>query len=451
MANITGTNGNDTLTGTAADDIIKGLGGNDTIISNASGGGGNDTIDGGTGNDILDYSSSNNQIAIKLGSENNIYSLKANSSGGGNDRDNITNVETIIGSLNQPSNSLEFSSTPFNTIVDVDLSANRLTYSSTSTGISKTLTVKNFANIYGGTSGKDRLAGDDRDNIINSYRTGDVIIGSKGNDTFSGGDIDYSKLGNVVTISAVWNQVNYKYGSYISSALTGNKGAFGTDKITGPSRKIIGAINKNNTLDASATSNGGSIDLNLANNFMKVRIPNNTLTIQYELVNFVNAIGSKYDDSIVGANKSSKLTGGGGNDKITGGSKNDIITGTDSTYKGVGEIDTLTGGGGKDKFILGDKNGAYYVGNGANDYALITDFNLFQDSISIGSLKNYSFALAGNNTIDLYSGNDVKTRDLIAKIQIAGGISTISSNSKSIAGSNPNIDAIVGKINIIST
>jgi hypothetical protein len=144
------------------------------------------------------------------------------------------------------------------------------------------------------------------------------------------------------------------------------------------------------------------------------------------------------------------LTGGGGSDSITGGSKNDRLTGTDSTARGVGEVDTLTGGGGRDRFILGDKNGAYYVGNGSNDYATITDFNLFQDSIDLGSLKNYSFALEGTNTIDLFSGKDVNTRDLVAKIQIAGGISSVASNSRSIAGASPNLDSIISKIDVLS-
>jgi hypothetical protein len=100
--------------------------------------------------------------------------------------------------------------------------------------------------------------------------------------------------------------------------------------------------------------------------------------------------------------------------------------------------------------VLGDKNGAYYVGKGANDYALITDFDLTQDSISIGSLKNYSFALEGKDTIDLYSSKDINTRDLIAKIQIAGGISTVSSNAKSALSPDASLNAFVGKLNIIS-
>jgi uncharacterized delta-60 repeat protein len=131
--------------------------------------------------------------------------------------------------------------------------------------------------------------------------------------------------------------------------------------------------------------------------------------------------GGVGNDILFGGAGNNTLVGGAGNDKITGGNQNDIITGTDRTARGVGEVDILTGGGGRDKFILGNANRAYYVGNGANDYAKITDFNLFQDSIDLGNFKNFSFALEGTNTINLFSGKDVKTRDLIAKIELAGG------------------------------
>ncbi len=438
MANITGTESADTLTGTAADDIIKGLGGNDRIIGSLA----PDSIDGGAGNDVIDYSGLNGTITFKLNSTNDIKILKDTTNG--TDIDEISNIETIIASLDRPKNSLEFVAVPDSTTIDIDLSANRLTYFDKFTGITKTLTIKNFTNIYGGNSGKDRLAGNDSDNSI---LFGDVIIGSKGNDILEGTTIDYSNLGNAVAISAAWNQAKSKYGYFIAATVTSNKGTFGTDKI-GYSSKIIGAINKINTLDTSSSNNTASLDVNLANNSLNVTIPNTTLELKYEIVNFVDFIGGKNNDKIVGGNKNSKLTGGGGNDTIRGGSKNDRITGTDATAKGVGEIDTLTGGGGRDKFILGDKNGAYYVGNGNNDYATITDFDLFKDSISIGSLKNYSFALESTNTIDLYSGKDVNTRDLIAKIQIVGGISSANSNSRSVMGTNSTLNALVRKLDI---
>jgi Ca2+-binding RTX toxin-like protein len=484
MANITGTNGKDTLTSTTAYDIIKGLGGNDLIISN--GGDGPDLIDGGAGIDTVDYSPSNNSISVGINKSDGSIVINRNiPSGYGyfitEAQDKLTSVETVIASTKLLGTVDFYDGPPRPTDTDpvtisLDLSKNKLTYSAAAFG-TKTITVKNFQNASGG-AGNDRIKGNDLDNLIIGNGGSDTIIGSKGNDTIYGfvtnirnyrgsfgvvvseggtNTMDYSNLGAAVKINlpSTYGERNFSAtNSQTRVNFTVDKSGFGTDKISDFS-KIIGANNKKNTIDLSSAGYGNQLDVNLAKNSMNIITPSDgvydTFTAKYELVNFVNVIGGKYNDTIVGGNKNSTLTGGGGNDKITGGNNNDIITGTDSTYKGVGEIDTLTGGGGKDKFVLGDKNGAYYVGKGANDYALITDFNLFEDSISIGSLKNYSFASAGNNTIDLYSGKDIKTRDLIAKIQIAGGISTVTSNAKSAMSPDASLNALVGKINIIST
>jgi Ca2+-binding RTX toxin-like protein len=329
-----------------------------------------------------------------------------------------------------------------------------------------------------GTEGADMLRGTNGDDRISDLGGNDVVIGSKGNDILNGGGIgldfnntlDYSQLGRAVTIlPSVYVNALSKYSPSIGYEVNIAKGDFGTDKIDNFS-KIIGAANKQNTIDASlsdAKNVLANLDVNLANNSLKVTAPSvfyyppnsNLITyFQYEVINFTNVIGSKNDDSIVGGNKNSKLTGGGGNDTITGGNKNDRITGSDPTARGVGEVDTLTGGGGKDKFVLGDKNGAYYVGNGNSDYATITDFNLFQDSIDLGNLNNnYSFGIESTGTIDLFSGKDINTRDLIAKIQLADAGSLLrkgsnsSSKSASILGeSGLNLDPIVSKIDILS-
>jgi RTX calcium-binding nonapeptide repeat (4 copies) len=125
------------------------------------------------------------------------------------------------------------------------------------------------------------------------------------------------------------------------------------------------------------------------------------------------------------------IQGTAGNDTLVGGKGKDILTGTDSTARGVGEVDSLTGGGGRDslpetlreRFVLGDSNGAYYVGQGNNDYATISDFNLRQDSLDLGNTKNISFKVESSGTIDLFAGTDPSSRDLIAKIQVKGGFS----------------------------
>jgi RTX calcium-binding nonapeptide repeat (4 copies) len=431
MANITGTNGKDTLTGTAADDVIKGLDGNDKI----SGSLGKDTIDGGAGNDTVDYSGAEfagKYLALQVTPSNSRYnqpdglSVSVDAFTNNSKFDQLVNIETIIANKSTPG-SIEIGGPD----IDIDLSKNRVTYSVIPLGqnnfVRKTINVQNFQFILSG--GPGRFKGNDLNNQI-FVDTASTVIGSKGNDFMAGGpNLDYSNIGTAVTLVAS------------QGALTIRKGGFGTDTSAGGTKKVIGATNKANTVTGESFA---PLDVNLATNTAKLD------SYSIEIINFVNALGTTANDKIVGSNKSGKLTGGGGNDIITGGNSKDIITGSDSTARGVGEVDTLTGGGGRDKFVLGDKNGAYYVGKGNHDYALITDFDLFKDSISIGKLKNYSFALEGSNTIDLYSGKDVNTRDLIAKIQIAGGISSVSSNNKSVMGADANLNEIVRKIDITS-
>jgi Ca2+-binding RTX toxin-like protein len=458
MANITGTKGIDTLTGTTDNDIIQGLGGNDRIIAS----GGSDLIDGGTGKDSIDYSALNDRVVI--GFDNDLQNFVVFKPGFF--RDDIKNIETIIGDPNKSNisnsqtNLISFENSDKLATIDVDLSANKLTYSS-QLASPKTINIKNFNYVTGG-PGNDRFVGDSSDNVFLGSEGDNVVIGSKGNDSLGGGfpiddghysTLDYSNLGHAVKL--VTNSitlVNGPGGAFSRSTLDIDKGSFGKDSITG-FQKITGATNQKNTIDGSSFNSLSSLDLNLASNSLKVKIPDPRILqgeLKIEVINFVDVIGSRNDDKIIGGNKNSKLTGSGGNDTITGGNKNDIITGSDSTARGVGEVDILTGGGGRDKFVLGDKNGAYYVGKGKDDYATITDFNLFQDSIDLGGFKDYSFASGSNNTIELYSGKDVNTRDLIAKIQLASGISTPNRNSRSVMGANSSIEAITAKIDMIS-
>jgi Ca2+-binding RTX toxin-like protein len=464
MATFTGTEGADTLAGTNIDlsliinpvrsaeddaanrnlgrDAINALGGDDLIIGST----GSDSIDGGAGNDTIDFSNLGQGIFLSdngAGVDTSGFSRRFPPSASENYVSATTkSVEIFIGDPTQSNTINDFSrynAGGRNTKIDVDLATGQVTYF----GIWETpisYSVKNFDNVRTPSS-SGKFVGNDRNNDIQAG-DGSVIIGSKGTDELTGQTIDYSNLGKAVKFSTNG---------------TINKGDFGNDKIS-RFQKVVGAVGKTNTLDASSSA---SLDLNLANNLLKSTNTEGIIN-QIEVVNFVNAIGGKGNDTIVGNNQNSTLTGSGGNDTITGGSKNDRLTGTDSTARGVGEVDTLTGSGGRDKFILGDRNGAYYLGNAANDYALITDFNLAQDSIDIGSLKDYSFAQSTTGTFDLFSGKDPNTRDLIARIQIAdagaafaskgSGLSkSMSFNSSMMAaGASNGVDVISSKIDILS-
>ncbi len=97
-----------------------------------------------------------------------------------------------------------------------------------------------------------------------------------------------------------------------------------------------------------------------------------------------------------GGNGSDFLYGYTGNDTLAGGSGDDFINGAGYAYDdfsgsqsfGDGEIDVLTGGAGKDTFQLWGGSGrsgvsVYYDASNGSDYALITDFNLNEDSINL--------------------------------------------------------------------
>jgi hypothetical protein len=88
------------------------------------------------------------------------------------------------------------------------------------------------------------------------------------------------------------------------------------------------------------------------------------------------------------------IRGTDGSDLLLGGLGADTLIGTPTD--GTGEIDILVGGGGTDSFVLGTAETVFYKDEnpfsmGLNDYGLIADFNLAQDTIQLhGSVADYS-------------------------------------------------------------
>ncbi|ELS05348.1 putative calcium-binding protein [Xenococcus sp. PCC 7305] len=101
-------------------------------------------------------------------------------------------------------------------------------------------------------------------------------------------------------------------------------------------------------------------------------------------------------NNTVGGNDN--IFGNGGHDIIRGGAGNDVINGTDGIVAGYLEKDTLEGGAGADKFILGDENQAFYATDGAQDYAVIQDFNASEDIVQLnGVAGDYQQTQQGND------------------------------------------------------
>jgi uncharacterized repeat protein (TIGR01451 family) len=102
--------------------------------------------------------------------------------------------------------------------------------------------------------------------------------------------------------------------------------------------------------------------------------------------------GGKGTDNINGGLGDDLLIGGSGNDFLEGGAGNDTLDGA-CTSQGVGQIDRLSGSGfgGDDVYVLGNQLGVYYLGNGNDDFAYITDFNPNGDQlVLVGSAADYT-------------------------------------------------------------
>ena len=164
-------------------------------------------------------------------------------------------------------------------------------------------------------------------------------------------------------------------------------------------------------IDASAAS--GSSTINLKNATLEKKIGGGGFisqingqfkgyTIAYKTKDkniqciIENAIGSKFNDQIIGNSAKNTINGGFGNDLLVGGKGND----------------KLIGGSGKDIFKLSKGKG----------YDLIQDFKNKQDKIFIGSMKKIKLKNKGKDVF-IYQG-----KDLLAKVKKAKGL--LSKNGK---------------------
>jgi len=147
--------------------------------------------------------------------------------------------------------------------------------------------------------------------------------------------------------------------------------------------------------------------------------------------------GGDGDDLISAGEGNNTLKGGSGNDELIGGNGQDSLIGVNTgNDRGQGSIDRLTGGQGADQFSLGDAKGTFYddgikTSNGLRDYALITDFNSYEDVIQLsGQASDYVLGVpeVGVNGIGIYRDSDrnstfTSSDELIAILQNVQSIS----------------------------
>ncbi|MBD2775308.1 calcium-binding protein [Iningainema tapete] len=274
-------------------------------------------------------------------------------------------------------------------------------------------------NVIVGSDNPDIIFGTLGDDDITALGGDDTIFGTVGNDVVNGGSgfdtVDYSFLGQAITL--------------LPQGAVSEGGSSGGNLVS--IERIVGAVGQNNTIDASSSFGGVSVDINLAQNRATINnipgIGSQTFTVE----NFVNVVGTASDDVIVGNDANNTLIGLGGNDSLIGGLGNDLLIGgdgndilqgsIDSPNRNPNEQDILTGGAGSDRFILGNASGSFYKVGGNSDFAQITDFS-FSDSIQLGSGDVYNVQQSGTGFNVFVVANGVS--DLIAQVTVSTGTQT---------------------------
>ncbi len=303
--------GNDTIsnfenvrTGSGADNVTGD--GNDNIFFD---GGGNDTYNGAGGTDTLDYSNATSTLTV------NLNTVTAQNTGTSTGSDTITNMENVVGALNNINN------------LTGNAVGNRLT------GGSAVDTIVGNAGadfIFGG-AGNDILLGGTSGALDDG--SADTIEGGLGNDYLSGGqgnDILRGGGGDDVLVGGVGNTA----GQFFTGVDAGDDTYDGGD---GTDIAIM-------VYDTRGGVGGGTVGIAFDIGSLA---GNSDITYDGVVVGSLTSIervtfrGTTVNDNVRGGGTLDSLTGGDGDDVLDGWIGNDLLSG------GLGN-DTLIGGAGLD-------------------------------------------------------------------------------------------------------
>jgi Ca2+-binding RTX toxin-like protein len=293
FTDVRGTTNADTVTGDGADNLF---------IASA----GSDRYAGGAGSDTLDYTPFAQAVTLRAAGS----ITKAD----GSTDLLLSSIETIVGAAGEDNRIDGTAPFPSAARFDVDLAAERLTVRDISPGsVDATFTIRNFDTVTG-TRNADAIRGDADANLF---------LGSAGNDSVTGGGgfdtIDYSGLGTAVTL---------RTGGVV------DKGALGVDRLGAFSNadgtievieKVIGGAGS--VVDGSSVQGLVNIEVDLAaGTFQSTVVESGAPFIAFpigagfgfQIVNFVDVIGTDNDDVVRGDGAANVLTGGLGGDTLTG-------------------------------------------------------------------------------------------------------------------------------------
>ena len=416
VENVTGGDGNDTLTGNNFNNTLTGGAGDDTYVfntnSNLSADTLNESVGGGT--DTLTFSASASDVAVNLaltGNQTvnsnltlNIISAQVENVTGGNGNDTLTGnnlnntvtggggndtlnggagddtyafntnsslgADTLNEAVGDGTDMLAFTGSTNDVAVNLALTGNQ----TVNANLTLNMISAQVDNVTGG-DGNDTLTGNNLNN---------TLTGGAGNDTLDGG------AGNDMLIGGAGDDT---YAFNANSSL-------GADTLN---EAVGGGID---TLTFTGSTNDVAVNLALTGN----QTVNSNLTLNMTSAQVENVTGGDGNDTLTGNNLNNTVTGGAGDDTLDGGAGNDTLTGGagDDVLKTGSGVDTIDGGAGDDEIVVAGTN---ENGDTADGGAGVNVFRFSVGATGILSLTSngedtLDFSLFGNSvTIDLSNNN----------------------------------------------
>ena len=407
IANLEGSNSDDTLVGDERANILNGIGGNDILI----GGAGADTLIGGTGPgiDTASYETAAARVVANLANSmsntgdaaGDTYSSIENltgsafddtlsggdgvntlNGGAGNDTLNGNGNDILVGGAGADSLNGGGGDTASYATSTKGVTVSLLTPSSNSIGTdAEGDTYHGIENVTG-SAFADTLTGDTQDNVLNGGAGDDTLNGGDGNDTLLGGE------GNDTLDGGVGNDV-----------LDGGVGA--DDLKGGDGIDTVSYANANNLITANLATGVGTAGDATGDRYTGIE----------------NLTGGSHADQLTGNDNDNVLDGGIGNDTLKGGAGNDTLiggAGDDNLFGGIG-ADTLEGGAGSDtasyltEVTASLADATVNTGEAAGDiYRNIENLagSNFNDTLTGDEKANILNGNNGNDRLEGGAGND---------------------------------------------
>lgn len=321
-ATIVGTNGDDELTGTPLPDVVWLGPGDDSF----DGGGGDDIICGGPGDDLISGGDGDDRIYGEGGADRLFGGAGDDVVNGGKGDDYIAEgagSDRVVGGPGKDVLTYLFSEVP------IRLSGGKVVVAAGRDTIASVETIEGstFADRMNGGPGRDDLRGGGGKDVING-RGGDDILSAYGGVVRGGPGNDFLQGFGTATL----------YGGPGSDALEIREGtrvrAFGgadNDQV------VVIAPRTRGLADGGGGEN--QLDLTRHPRPVKVHLGKGRATWRggnLQLRGFINVVGTRGNDTIIGGPASEYLDGFRGDDVLRGGAGNDFLVGKGGRDKGYG-------------------------------------------------------------------------------------------------------------------